>query len=83
VASSTGSRVRVTSVETSGISMLPKPTLRRNRTGTTARTARLTATVAALKTTARPALASARWTAASRSWPAARSSRQRVTTSSE
>jgi len=83
VASTTGSRVSVTSIDTSGMSMLPKPMLRRNGIGTTASTTRLTATVAALNTTARPALAIERRTASSGSWPAARSSRQRVTTSRE
>jgi hypothetical protein len=79
----TGSSVIVTAPLTSGISIPPKPTLRRNGTGSATSASRLIATVVPLKTTACPAVSIARCTAASFANPAARSSRQRVTTSSE
>ena len=57
--------------------------LRRNGNGTTTRAARETATVTPLNTTEWPAVATAVRTAVSLSAPAARSSRQRITMSSE
>jgi hypothetical protein len=83
LASSTGSSVTATSTLTSGISMPPKPTLRRNGTGSSTSATSPMATVTPLKTTARPALAMARWVASAAGWPWASSSRQRVTSSSE
>ena len=68
---------------TRGISMPPTPTLRRNGSGSATSAQRPMATVVPLKTTAWPAVSIARCTAAALSRPAARSSRQRVTISSE
>ena len=81
--SSAGSRVRTTATLTSGISMPPKPMLRRNGTGTTISATRLIATVTPEASTACPAVFIAMTTASSLSRPCARSSRQRETTSSE
>ena len=81
--SSAGSRVRVTSTLTSGMSMPPMPMLRSSGTGTTTSAIRLIATVTPEARTACPAVATAVTTASSLLAPWARSSRQRETSSSE
>ncbi len=73
----------MTAVLTSGMSMPPMPMLRSSGTGITSRAHRLMATVPALATTACPAYSIATTTASWLSRPCARSSRQRLTTSSE
>ena len=78
-----GSSVAVTSTETSGMSMPPRPMLRSPGTGSTTRASRPTPTVSPEKTTALPAVFIAAITAELLSRPCARSSRHRVTTSSE
>jgi hypothetical protein len=83
VASSTGSRVRVTATLTAGTNMPPMPMLRASGSGSTISDSRPIATVTPLKATDRPAVAIARLTASSLPWPPASSSRQRVTISSE
>ena len=82
-ASTTGSSVMATSVETSGISMPPKPIERRNGSGSAISASRPMATVMPLNTTARPAVSIALCTASSPLRPCERSSRQRETTISE
>ena len=79
----TGSRVSATTTLTSGISMPPIPTLRRNGSGSATSASRPIATVVPEKTTARPAVSIARTIASSPSCPWARSSRQRTATISE
>ena len=79
----TGSRVRATATETSGISTPPIPALRRNGTGNDDQREQADPTVSPENSTARPAELIAAWTACSLSCPWARSSRHRVTTSSE
>ena len=59
-ASTAGSSVSATSAETSGISIPPKPMLRRNGSGSATSASRPIATVVPLKTTARPAVSIAR-----------------------
>ena len=80
-ASTTGSSVSATAVLTSGISMPPYPTLRRNGRGRATRASRPIATVVPLNTTARPDVSIARWIASSPVRPCASSSRQRTTIS--
>ena len=81
--SNAGTKVTDVATLSSGISSPPKPMLRRNGSGTSTSAASDTATVTPLSTTLRPAVVIARRTASSLSRPPARSSRQRVTTSSE
>jgi hypothetical protein len=83
VSSSAASNVSAASTLITGISRPVKPTLRRNGTGRAISAARLTATVTPEKNTARPADAIARSTASAGDAPSPRSSRQRVTISSE
>ena len=83
VARITGSSVIATSTETSGTSTPPYPTLRRNGTGSTIIDSSPIATVSPEKITARPACSMATATASAFGRPAERSSRQRLTTSSE
>ena len=78
-----GRRVRLTATETTGMSMPPMPTLRRPGTGSTTRAIRPMPTVRPLSAITRPAVAIAMVTAVWLSAPLARSSRQRVTSSSE
>jgi hypothetical protein len=65
------------------MSMPPMPMLRRNGTGTTISASSEIATVPAEDTTACPAVRIASTTASPFSRPCSRSSRQRLTTSSE
>ena len=83
VARITGSSVTATSTETSGTSTPPYPTLRSMGTGKTIMDSSPIATVSPENTTARPACSIASVTASSLARPAARSSRHRLTTSSE
>ena len=83
VARMTGSSVIATTTDTSGTSTPAKPTLRSIGTGSTISDSSPMPTVSPENTTDRPACAIAAATAASLSRPAARSSRHRVTTSSE
>ncbi len=78
-----GSRVRLTATETTGMSIPPMPTLRSPGTGSTTRAIRPMPTVRPLSAIARPAVATAMVTAVWLSAPLARSSRHRVTSSSE
>ncbi len=78
-----GSSVVATPTETSGMSMPPTPIERRNGTGMTTSATRPMATVSPLNTTARPAVTMAFSTAWWLVIPLVRSSRQRVTMSSE
>ncbi len=82
-ASRAGSSVTEVATLSSGMSSPPSPMLRRNGNGTKTSAASDTATVTPLNTTDRPAVAIAVRTAASLSAPFARSSRQRMTISSE
>jgi hypothetical protein len=78
-----GRSVSETATETSGINIPPTPMLRIAGTGSTISATRPIPTVTPESSTARPAVATAATTA---SWfvrPLARSSRQRVTISSE
>ena len=79
----TGSRVVETATLSRGMSIPARPMLRRNGTDVSASAARLTVTVMPENRTERPAVADAASTAARLSWPSARSSRHRVTMSSE
>ena len=79
----TGSSVVATSTETSGTSTPPYPTLRSIGTGSTIIDSSPIATVSPENTTARPACCIATATASAFSRPAERSSRHRLTTSSE
>ncbi len=79
----TGNRVTEVAIAVSGISMLPTPIDWRNWTGMISSDSIPTATVSPLRTTARPAWALAATIASSEASPASRSSRQRVTISSE
>ena len=72
-----------TSTETSGTSTPPYPTLRSMGTGSTIMDSSPIATVSPENTTARPACSIAMATASALACPAARSSRHRLTTSSE
>ena len=83
VARITGRRVIATSTEMSGMRRPPYPMLRRKGTGSTTRARRPMATAMPLKITAAPACCMVWSTASSGSRPAARSSRQRITISSE
>ncbi len=78
-----GVRVRVVSTLASGISAPPIPMLRMKGTGSTTSASRPMATVTPLKITALPAVSMATTTASWLSRPWSRSSRQRVTSSSE
>ncbi len=78
-----GVRLSVVATLASGISAPPIPTLRMNGTGSTTSEIRPIATVTPLNTTARPAVSIATTTASWLSRPCARSSRHRVTNSSE
>ncbi len=78
-----GSNVVITATEISGMSMPPSPMLRSPGTGSTTRATRPMPTVSPENTTARPAVFIAAITAEVLSCPRARSSRHRVTTSSE
>ncbi len=82
VASSTGSSVMATAMDTNGMKKPATAMFRRNGTGTTSTASRLIATVNPENTTARPAAPTALRTAVGLSAPLSRSSRQRVTTSS-
>jgi hypothetical protein len=79
----TGSKVTATRTETSGTSTPPMPTLRSIGTGSTIMDSSPIATVRPENTTARPAWFIASVTASALARPAARSSRHRLTTSSE
>lgn len=79
----TGSSVTAAVIATSGISIPPRPMLRRNGTGRSTRESSPTATVAPLSTTARPAVGAEASIASSLERPASRSSRQRAMSSSE
>ena len=83
MASTTGRNVVATATDTSGTSTPPMPTLRSIGTGSTIMDSSPMATVSPENTTARPAWFIARSTAVWLSRPAARSSRHRLTTSSE
>jgi hypothetical protein len=78
-----GVRLSVAATLASGISAPPMPTLRMNGTGNASSASRPIPTVTPLNTTERPAVAIAATTASWLSRPACRSSRHRVTTSSE
>src|SRR6185437_2339540 len=79
----TGSSVTATSTDTSGTSTPPYPTLRSIGTGSTIIDTSPIATVSPENTTARPACSIATVTASAFERPAERSSRHRLTTSSE
>ena len=78
-----GSRVLTTTIDTRGMSIPPIPTLRSPGTGRTTRAASPMVTVIPDRTTARPAVSTAVTTASWLVAPRARSSRHRVTNSSE
>ena len=79
----TGSKVTAARTATKGINMPPKPTLRRNGTGSTTSDSSPAAAVNPLSITALPAFSAADTTASSLLRPFSRSSRHRTTTMSE